>query len=926
MKFMKKAVGVLLSLVMVLSMLPTTVFATETKLTLAELREQYGAITIEAYTIGQGFLVEPTLYEKTEGLTTAAATIALLESKGLRYQGSESYFSALEFDDTIEADYPEYLKTYITSLNPTGDGDGFLAAFDYSEYAGWTFTIDDWFSSWGADSCGPGMEVTDYNTGEDIVLGDVIRWHFTVFGYGADVGFPGNVMAEYAGGNLFEQEDKTDLIFTLAAINSYYGNLEADNVYETALAVAADPLASADSIAAQEAALADYIEETFLAEEEPEAPAREAQDVSDVLSAAMAKLAATVTEPVFGSTAGEWTVFDLARGGHYDLDNKYFADYYDHIVATVNTMAARVDAGGKLAKNQSTENSRLIVALSAIGKDATSVGNWDLVAPYDDIEWVNKQGINGTMWALIALDSHDYTVREGLREELVEELLSLQHDDGGWSLANINMELASNVDVTGMVLTALAPYKNDADVAAAAAEAIEWLSGQQLTTGGFPYGTNGETSESCAWAIVALTAWGINPDTDERFIKDGKSAVDNLLSYYIEDEAMFAHQGNTSNIMGTEQAIYALAAYDRFVNEEPALFDFSDVTFEDAPEEKPEGAAPAVFLGLPDKVQGQKGKQFNATISIDSWDNEAGYKMIDFEMHVPSGLAVVGVIPGASLTGGEVSFHQDGTTLRAVYFDADPAEDYTGIEMTGTGFPKNLFTITFEVTRNIDTEKEGAVKQFNIVLTGMSFKTSSDSTDENSMTAVDVSEASGSVKIVSGVSFSAVKLYQGDGIDLIPESKMAVAVAVTGLEEDVIPALYYIGTGTSVEFKYSAEITAETGIASYIAMVDSTLEMESFAEADNYELDEEAAAGTLTFADSNSDGVINAQDALAAVNFWLRKTEVTSDDQILAMNVNGDSRLNTFDALGIVENFVNSNEFNVVVKAAILAPEEAPEE
>ena len=36
------------------------------------------------------------------------------------------------------------------------------------------------------------------------------------------------------------------------------------------------------------------------------------------------------------------------------------------------------------------------------------------------------------------------------------------------------------------------------------------------------------------------------------------------------------------------------------------------------------------------------------------------------------------------------------------------------------------------------------------------------------------------------------------------------------------------------------------------------------------------------------------------------------------MNVNADARINTFDALGIVENFVDGDEFAVVTKAATL--------
>jgi hypothetical protein len=74
----------------------------------------------------------------------------------------------------------------------------------------------------------------------------------------------------------------------------------------------------------------------------------------------------------------------------------------------------------------------------------------------------------------------------------------------------------------------------------------------------------------------------------------------------------------------------------------------------------------------------------------------------------------------------------------------------------------------------------------------------------------------------------------------------------------------------------------------------------------------------LTFGDANGDGVVNAQDALAAVDAWLRKGKAPDDDGILRLNVNGDSRINTFDALGIVEAFVNKSEYIVVTKAATL--------
>lgn len=260
----KKIFSLFIFMAIIVIMLPVSGLENKnTMLTLEELREEKGAITIEAYNIGQGFLMEPSLYDK-KGESAGDITVEVLMSKNIDYKGSTSYFSGLEFDDSVDAIYPVYLEDYLELFDTTGDCNGYLEEFDYSWWAGWCYTINDWWASWGADSSYPGDTLTDYNTGEEIILGDIIRWHFTVYGYGADCGFSNNVMAEWNGGNLFNQEDKSELIFILAAINDYYGNLDTDYAYETALAVAANPLATSAEITNQETILKSYIEKTFL--------------------------------------------------------------------------------------------------------------------------------------------------------------------------------------------------------------------------------------------------------------------------------------------------------------------------------------------------------------------------------------------------------------------------------------------------------------------------------------------------------------------------------------------------------------------------------------------------------------------------------------------------------------------------------------
>lgn len=183
------------------------------------------------------------------------------------------------------------------------------------------------------------------------------------------------------------------------------------------------------------------------------------------------------------------------------------------------------------------------------------------------------------------------------------------------------------------------------------------------------------------------------------------------------------------------------------------------------------------------------------------------------------------------------------------------------------------------------------------------------------MIVVNTSTAEGVVDVVEGISFSAVCLYQGDDVDLIPSTKKVVAVAVTSIAEGA--DLTFKATDGEIPFRYSREVSAKTGISTYIAMVDADIAMERFVHGENYIIGE-VCKDAILFGDVNGDGMVNAQDALSTVDAWLRKGDAPNYDQMILMNVNGDSRINTFDALGIVEAFVNGTEYAVVTKAATI--------
>ncbi len=279
--------------------------------------------------------------------------------------------------------------------------------------------------------------------------------------------------------------------------------------------------------------------------------------------------------PVVASVGGDWTVLGLARAGR--ISEKFRSGYYKNVLQAI----AHADSV-QLHRSRSTENSRVAIALTSLGYNAAEIDGQNLLLPLADLDYVNNQGVNGPIWALIAFDTANYnipTVANGgnqtTREALIETILTAQKVQGGWSLGSNDID----IDTTAMAIQALAPYyPTNATVQAAVDKALFALSGLQSSDGGFT--SFGESSsESSAQVITALTSLGINPDTDARFIKNGNSVLDALLSFYVNGGG-FRHTttGEISRI-STEQGYCALASYYRLLGNQNSLYNMRDIQF-----------------------------------------------------------------------------------------------------------------------------------------------------------------------------------------------------------------------------------------------------------------------------------------------------------------------------------------------------------
>lgn len=278
----------------------------------------------------------------------------------------------------------------------------------------------------------------------------------------------------------------------------------------------------------------------------------------------------TLPNPQVDAIGGEWAVIGLVRSDS-TVPKAFYEAYYGNAVALLK------EKQGKLTTNKYSEYSRMILAMTALGKDVRAIGGYNLLEQLADFENIIKQGINGPIFALLALDSKNYEIpvpdssvkikTQNTRQMMVDYILSKEITTsegaiGGFALSG----KTPDPDVTGMALQALAKYQDQAKVKAAIERALKALDKMQTADGSF--GSWGaENVESIVQVIVGKSAVGV----------DAAKNVEALMKYQ-DPKGGFKHVlTESANEMGTEQALYALVAYERYLKGEKALYDMTDI-------------------------------------------------------------------------------------------------------------------------------------------------------------------------------------------------------------------------------------------------------------------------------------------------------------------------------------------------------------
>lgn len=346
----------------------------------------------------------------------------------------------------------------------------------------------------------------------------------------------------------------------------------------------------------------------------------------------------TFPEPIMEDS---WYILALSRAG-YSVPDGYYDKFYNNVVSYLQ------ENDGVVSKNNSTEYSKLILALTSIGKDVTNVGGYNLLESLADYNFVKKVGLMGSVWALIALDSYDYAIPQvqdveiqTTKDLLLENILGRELLGGGFDLAN----RTADIDVTAMVVQSLIPYQDNQNVKAVIDRALTVLSGNQKENGGYIY-YGVENIESSIQVLVALSALGIDVNEDSRFIKADASG--NNHSVFTASLEYFVEGGGFEHILGggidlayaTFQGMYGLAAYERFLNNQNSLYDMTD-------------------------VKGISYKASQETNLVEKENEESGLSFNDISSHWAK--EQIEASKGLGITNGKANFKPDNAITRAEF-------------------------------------------------------------------------------------------------------------------------------------------------------------------------------------------------------------------------------------------------------------------
>lgn len=263
----------------------------------------------------------------------------------------------------------------------------------------------------------------------------------------------------------------------------------------------------------------------------------------------------------------DWVVFDMAAYAKCGFGDNT-TDTENYLNLTINELAG--------TSPLATDRAKAEIILAALGIDSTKL------TPLDGAEYSNAAKLAamnlGTShytapWVLLAEQAGQLKLTDAQRANMIALLTdSANLGKDGLFFTKWAGETYADPDTTGTALTALAAYADRAAVKSFIDKAVAGLSKAQNSNGS--YGN----VNSDAMVIIGLAAVGIDPASDERFVKGGCSLADALLLYVNDGQNGFTAgyisgtQGEKAQALATEQGFRALVTLEQFAKDTSKAF------------------------------------------------------------------------------------------------------------------------------------------------------------------------------------------------------------------------------------------------------------------------------------------------------------------------------------------------------------------
>ncbi len=320
-----------------------------------------------------------------------------------------------------------------------------------------------------------------------------------------------------------------------------------------------------------------------------------------------------------------YIAFSLIRAGYTEAN-----DYYEKMYAKVKGQLEEIKANGSITvdgkemnldtigatayskANPEINRAKVVLFVTAMGKDATNIGGCDLIdemaqkAVYEESPKVYM--LDCTM--LLALDSGNYTLPTGenyiTRGKLVNNVATSMDSMIGMALQ------WSSIDMAAMPIQCMYPYTLENDLAAKDADfdqkalqtaynkGVHFLESTQNNDGTWSgYGEEKNNVWTLAQILTAMGQLRINPcsETDgSDFIKNGVTVLDDAAEFFdMENKTL-----DTAKVPSApEQLLRGLNAVIRVMEGTKSLYDLSDVTKNPDPTQTPIQTPTATPTGTP---------------------------------------------------------------------------------------------------------------------------------------------------------------------------------------------------------------------------------------------------------------------------------------------------------------------------------------